>query len=168
MPGSVNPGSVRQSDPVLRNQQEGESLLQEEGRRRQAEAGDPDHLLRSNVTQAAASASANNSPFRSARNSPEPRPAGESEDVETQPPQMSTPDLTAFTASLQVAHNAAEAQRVETAKLREELAAEKTKTMEAIIGRLEAEKVAIEAANTALQVTADAAKADAAKARQPG
>ena len=113
MPGSVNPGSVRQSDPVLRNQQEGESLLQEEGRRRQAAAGNPDHLLRSNVTQAAASASANNSPFRSARNSPEPRPAGESEDVDTQPPQMSTSDITAFTASLQVAHDAAEAQRVE-------------------------------------------------------
>ena len=79
---------------------------------------------------------------------------------------MSTPDLTAFTASLQVAHNAAEAQRVETAKLREELAAEKTKTMEAIIGRLEAEKIAIEERNTALQVTADAAKADAAKAEE--
>ena len=39
-----------------------------------------------------------------------------------------------------------------------------TKTMEEMIKRLEAEKVAIEAANTALQVTADAAKADAAKA----
>ena len=58
----------------------------------------------------AASASANNSPFRSARNSPEPRPAGESEDVETQPPQMS--DITAFHASLQAAHDAAEARRV--------------------------------------------------------
>ena len=53
---------------------------------------------------------------------------------------------------------------MEAAKLREELAAEKTKTMEEMIKRLEAEKVAIEAANTALQVTTDAAKADAAKA----
>ena len=164
VPGSVNPGSVRQSDPVLRNQQEGESLLQEEGRRRQAEAGDPAHLLRSIVTQAAASASANNSPFRSARNSPEPRPAGESEDVETQPPQMS--DINAFHASMQAAHEAAEVRRVEIAAVCDELAAANAKTMEETIKRLEAEKVAIEAANEALRVTANAANAakDAAEA----
>ena len=144
VPGSVNPGSVRQSDPVLRNQQEGESLLQEEGRRRQAEAGDPAHLLRSIVTQAAASASANNSPA--------PKPAGESEDVETQPPQMS--DINAFHASLQAAHDAAEAGRVREAKLRDELAAANQKTMEAMIKQLKAEKAAIEAKNV---VTADAA-----------
>ena len=79
---------------------------------------------------------------------------------------MSTSDITAFTASLQVAHDAAEAQRVDNAKLREELAAEKTKTMEEMIKRLEAEKVAIEAANEALRVTANAANAakDAAEA----
>ena len=47
--------------------------------------------------------------------------AGDSKDADIQPPQMT--DLSAFHASLQAAHNAAEAQRVEAAKLHEELAA---------------------------------------------
>ena len=156
-PGSVNPGSVQQPGLGLHGQQEGELLLQEEGRQRQAAAGDPPGpLTRLTVNQARASASANNSP--------EPKPAGESEDVETQPPQMS--DIDALHASLQAAHDAAEAGRVREAKLRDELAASHQKTMEETIKRLEAEKVAIEAANEALRVTASAANAakDAAEA----
>ena len=76
------------------------------------------------------------------------------------------PTQSAFLASLQAAHEAAEAQRVEAAKLREELAAANAKTMEETIKRLEAEKAAIEAKNTSLQVTAAAANAakDAAEA----
>ena len=50
-------------------------------------------------------------------------------------------DLSAFHASLQAAHDAAEAQRVELAKVRGELAAANQKTMEETIKRLEAEKV---------------------------
>ena len=68
-------------------------------------------------------------------------------------------DISAFTASLQVAHDAAEAQRVEAAKLRDELATANAKIIEETIKRLEAEKVAIEAANASLKVTADAANA---------
>ena len=50
-------------------------------------------------------------------------------------------DLSAFHALLRAAHEAAEAQRVEAAKLCEELAAVNVKTMEETIKRLEAEKV---------------------------
>ena len=75
-------------------------------------------------------------------------------------------DIDAFHASLQAAHDAAEAGRVREAKLRDELAASHQKTMEETIKRLEAEKVAIEAANEVLRVTANAANAakDAAEA----
>ena len=52
LPGSDNPGSVQQPGLGLVGQQEGELLLQEEGRQRRAEAGDPPgHLLRSTVMQ---------------------------------------------------------------------------------------------------------------------
>ena len=62
---------------------------------------------------------------------------------------------------MQAAHDAAEAWRVREAKLRDELAASHQ-----TIKRLEAEKVAIEAANEVLRVTANAANAakDAAEA----
>ena len=73
-------------------------------------------------------------------------------------------DLSAFHTLLQAAHNAAEAQRVELAKVRGQLAAANQKTMEETIRRLEAEKATIEAQNMTLEVTADAAKANAAKA----
>ena len=75
-------------------------------------------------------------------------------------------DINALHASLQAAHDAAEAGRVHEAKLRDKLAAANQKTMEAMIKQLEAEKAAIEERNTALQVTTDAAKADAAKAEE--
>ena len=55
------------------------------------------------------------------------------------------------------------AQRVEAAKLREELAAANSKAMEGTIKRLKAEKAAIEAANASLKVTADSDAANAAK-----
>ena len=42
-------------------------------------------------------------------------------------------NISAFTASLQVAHGAAEAQRVETTKLREELVMVNAKIMEEMI-----------------------------------
>ena len=114
-PGSVNPGSVQQPERALQGQQEGELLLQEEGRQARVEAGDLQGRLlcsvhSSTVTQAQASASANNSP--------EPKPAGESEDVETQPPQMS--DIDALHALLQAAHDAVEAGRIREAKLRDD------------------------------------------------
>ena len=156
LPGSDDSGSVNLG-LGLHNLQEGESQIIEEGQQRQAEAGDPSGpLTRQALDQARASASANNSPA--------PKPAGESEDIETQPPQMS--DINAFHASLQAAHDAAEAGRVREAKLRDELAASHQKTMEETIKRLEAEKVAIEAANEVLWVTANAANAakDAAEA----
>ena len=75
-------------------------------------------------------------------------------------------DINAFHASLQAAHDAAEAGRVHEAKLCDELAASHQKTMEETIKHLEAEKVTIEAANEALQVTANATNAakDAAEA----
>ena len=73
-------------------------------------------------------------------------------------------DINAFHASLRAAHDSAEAQRVELAKVRDELAAANQKAMEETIKRLEAEKTAIAAQNTTLQKTADAAKAEAAKA----
>ena len=96
-----------------------------DGQQRRQEAGDPTGPLLHPHDQASASASANNSP------QPARPQAGESEDVDIQPPQMS--DLSAFHASLQAAHDAAEAQRVEAAKLREELAAANSKTMEEMI-----------------------------------
>ena len=68
-------------------------------------------------------------------------------------------DINALHASLQAAHDPAEAGRVREAKLRDELAASHQKTMEETIKRLEAEKVAIEAANEALRVTDNAANA---------
>ena len=61
-------------------------------------------------------------------------------------------DLSAFTASLQAAHDAAEAQRVEAAKLCEELAAANSKIMEETVKLLEAEKDTIEVANAPLKV----------------
>ena len=75
-------------------------------------------------------------------------------------------DIDALHASLQAAHDAVEAGRIREAKLRDELAASHQKTMEETIKRLEAEKVAIEAANEVLRVTANAANAakDAAEA----
>ena len=82
-------------------------------------------------------------------------------------------DLTAFHTSLQAAHDAAEKQRVENDKqrvknnkLRDQVAAANAKAMEETIKCLEAEKVAIEAANASLKVTAEAANAakDAAEA----
>ena len=75
-------------------------------------------------------------------------------------------DIDALHASLQAAHDAVEVGWVREAKLRDELAALHQKTMEETIKRLEAEKVAIEAANEALHVTANAANAakDAAEA----
>ena len=60
--------------------------------------------------------------------------------------------ISAFTASLQAAHDAAEAQRVEAAKLREELAAANSKIMEETVKLLEAEKDTIEVANAPLKV----------------
>ena len=68
-------------------------------------------------------------------------------------------DIDALHASLQAAHDAVEAGRIREAKLRDELAASHQKTMEETIKRLEAEKVAIEAANEVLRVTANAANA---------
>ena len=86
LPGSDAPGSVQQPGLGLVGLQSGELQLLEEGQQRQAEAGDPSGpLTRQALDQARASASANNSP--------QPRPAVESEDVDTQPPQMS--DLSA-------------------------------------------------------------------------
>ena len=67
--------------------------------------------------------------------------------------------LPEFIASLQAVHDAAEAERVENAKLREQLSAAAANNMEETIKRMEAEKAALEAQNTALQVTTDAAKA---------
>ena len=104
LPGSAAPGSVQQPGLGLVGLQSGELQLIEEGQQRQAEAGDPSGpLTRQALDQARASASANNSP------QPAKPAADESEDVETQPPQMS--DLSAFHAGLQAAHDAAEAQR---------------------------------------------------------
>ena len=115
LPGSDAPGSVQQPGLGLVGLQSGELQLIEEGQQRQAEAGDPSGpLTRQALDQARASASANNSP--------QPRQAAESEDVDTQPPRImgDQPDPTqsAFLASLQAAHDAAEAQRVEAAKFR--------------------------------------------------
>ena len=124
LPGSEGSGSVNLG-LGLHNLKEGEQQLIADGQQRRQEAGDPPGPLLRPRNPASASASANTSP------QPAPRPAGESEDVETQPPQMS--DITAFTASLQVAHDAAEAQRVEAAKLREELATANAKVMEETI-----------------------------------
>ena len=95
LPGSDDSGSVNLG-LGLHNLQEGESQIIAEGQQRRAEAGNPPGPLLRHRDQAGASASANNSP--------EPRPAGESEDVETQPPQMS--DLSAFAAGLLAAHDA--------------------------------------------------------------
>ena len=100
MPGSDGSGSVNLG-LGLHNLQEGEQQLIADGQQRRAEAGDPPGPLLRPRDPAGASASANNSP------QPARTQAGESEDVETQPPQMS--DLSAFHASLQAAHDAAEA-----------------------------------------------------------
>ena len=82
LPGSDAPGSVQQPGLGLVGLQSGELQLIEEGQQRQAEAGDPSGpLTRQYLEQAQASASANNSP--------QPRQAVESEDADTQPPQMS-------------------------------------------------------------------------------
>ena len=74
-------------------------------------------------------------------------------------PAPNPPCIDALHTSLQAAHGAVEAGRIREAKLRDELAASHQKTMEETIKRLEAEKVAIEAANEALRVTANAANA---------
>ena len=101
LPGSDGSGPVNLR-LGLHNLQEGEQQLITDSQQQRQEASDPaGHLLHPR-DPASASASANNSP------QPTQLLAGESEDVETQPPQMS--DISAFTASLQVAHDAAEAQ----------------------------------------------------------
>ena len=122
----------------LSGYQSGELQFAEDAQQVQKETGNQDRAVTRQALEQARAATA------SANNSPQPaRQAGNTEDVETQPPQMT--DLSAFHASMQAAHDAAEAQRVEAAKLREELAAEKTKTMEEMIKRLKAEKASIEA-----------------------
>ena len=146
--------------------QSGELQFAEEAQQVQTGAGDPPGAVTRQAPEQARAASA------SANNSPQP---AKQADADTQPPQIMT-DQSAFLASLQAAHAIVEAGRVETAKVREELVAEKTKTMEAnaktmaeMIKRLEAGKAAIEAKNASLQVTTDAAKAakDAAEAARP-
>ena len=138
--------------------QSGELQFAEEAQQVQTEAGNPPGAVTRQALEQARAASA------SANNSPQPaRQAGNTEDVDTSPPRIMgdqpDPTQTAFLASLQVAHDAAEAQRVEAAKLRDQLAVANAKTMEETIKRLEAEKAAIEAANESLKVTADAANA---------
>ena len=128
LPGSNGSGSVNLG-LGLHNLQEGEQQLIADGQQRRQEAGDPPGPLLRPRDPASASASANNSP------QPARPQAGEPGDVETQPPQMS--DISAFTTSLQAAHDVAEAQRVEAAKLREELAAANAKIMEETIKRLD-------------------------------
>ena len=66
---------------------------------------------------------------------------------------------------MQAAHAAAEAERVKTAELREELAAERAATMQETIKRMEAEKATLEERNKHLEgaAKAEAAKAEAAK-----
>ena len=104
LPGSEGSGSVNLG-LGLHNLQEGEQQLIADGQQRRAEAGDPPGPLLRPCDQAGASASANNSP------QPVRAQAGESEDMDIQPPQMT--NLSAFHTSLQAAHGAAEAQRVE-------------------------------------------------------
>ena len=67
-----------------------------------------------------------------------------------------------LSALLQAAHGAAEAQRVENDKLRDQIAAANAKAMEETIKRLEAAKASIETEKRSLQDRAGAA--DAAKA----
>jgi hypothetical protein len=76
------------------------------------------------------------------------------------------PSPSEFFASLRAAHAAAEAERAESAKLRDRLSAQETATMQETIKRMEAERAALEAQNTAPKVTSEAATAakDAAEA----
>ena len=105
LPGSAVPGSVQQPSLGLVSLQSGELQLLKEGQQQQAGAGDPPGpLTHQALNQAGASALANNSPQPA-------RQAGDTEDVDIQPPQMT--NLSAFHTSLQAAHGAAEAQRVE-------------------------------------------------------
>ena len=119
----------------LPNLQEGELRLVGEGNQLRAEARDPDGpLLRSNVEQARASASANNSPEPAQR-------AGGTEDAETQPPhimgdQPTQPSQADIFAAMQAAHAVAEAGRVREAELREKLSAQEAATMQETIKRI--------------------------------
>ena len=159
MPGSTAPGLVTQRGLGLHGFQSGELQFAEQAQQVQADAGNlPGTVTHQALEQARASASANNSPQPA-------RQAGNTEDTDIQPPRImgDQPDSTqsAFLASLQAAHDIAEAQRVKAAaaKLHNQLAAANAKTMEETIKRLEAEKAAIEAKNASLQVTDDAANA---------
>ena len=126
-PGSAVPSSVTlpPRSSGLPRQEEGEQRIIDEGHQRRAEAGDPaGPLLRSYVDQARASASANNSPEPAWQ-------AGDSEDVDTQPPrimgnqsQPTQPSESEFFASLRAAHAAAEAEGAESAKLCDRLSAQ--------------------------------------------
>ena len=126
VPGSAVPGSVLQPPRSrgLPRQEEGEQRIIEETIQRRAEAGDPDHFTRFALNQARASASANNSPEPAWQ-------AGDSEDVDTQPPrimgnqsQPTQPSESEFFASLRAAHAAAEAEGAESAKLCDRLSAQ--------------------------------------------
>ena len=164
--GPANPDLVTQPGLGLHSYQSSELQFAEQVQQVQVQASNlPGTVTCQYLRQARASASANNSPQPALQ-------AGDTvtEDADTQPPRImgDQPDPTqsAFITSLQAVHDITEAQRVEAAKLHDQLAAANAKTMEETIKRLEAEKAAIEAKNVSLQVTADAAKAtkDAAEA----
>ena len=120
----------------LHGYQSGELQFAEQAQQVQADTSNPPGAVTHQaLEQARASASANNSPQPA-------RQADNTEDVDTQPPRImgDQPDPTqsAFLASLQAAHDSAEAQRVEAAKLRDRLAAADAKIMEETIKQLEA------------------------------
>ena len=157
MPGSVNPGSVQQPEPVLRNQQEGERCCKKKDDERQAEAGDPRPPSTLYRHSGRASASANNSPAAS---------RDRLANLRTLKPNPLKCHIRPhcfhrFVAGCTRCCRGAESGDRQASR---GACSGEAKTMEEMIKRLEAEKAAIEAANTALQVTTDAAKADAAKA----
>ena len=127
MSGSAAPGSATQPGLGLSGYQSGELQFAEEAQQVQTEAGNPPGTVTRPVLEQARAASA------SASSSPQPAwQAGNTEDADTQPPHIMG-DQSAFLASLQSAHDAAEAHRVEAAKLRDQLAAANAKAMQETI-----------------------------------